>query len=142
RLERPRRGYHHTANNRVAPDDHAAPLYGAWAGGNRATRIREMVEATERVSPARSREIQHDLFLHRAARMAPPIARVLAASGDAELRRLGDLLSSWDHRYTLDTPAPTAFEAIAHHLAERVLAARLPRRVLGHLTAGAVDVAA
>jgi penicillin amidase len=142
RLDHPRRGYHHTANNRVAPDDHAAPLYGAWAGGNRATRIRELVEATERVSPERSREIQHDLFLHRAARMAPPIARALTASGDADLRRLGDLLASWDHRYTLDTPAPTAFEAVAHHLAERVLAARLPGRLSGILHGGAVALAA
>jgi penicillin amidase len=142
RLDRPRRGYHHSANNRVAPDDHAAPLYGAWAGGNRATRIRELLEATERISPERSREIQHDLYLHRAARMAPPIARALLASGDADLRRLGDLLGSWDHRYTLDTPAPTAFEAIAHHLAERVLAARLPARLAGLLHGGGVALAA
>ena len=73
RIDRPRRGYVHSANNRVAPDDHGAPLYGAWAGGNRATRIRELVDATERVSPERSREIQHDVFMHRAARAAPPM---------------------------------------------------------------------
>jgi penicillin amidase len=142
RLERPPRGYHHTANNRVAPDDYAAPLYGAWAGGNRATRIRELVEATEQISPERSREIQHDVFLHRAARMAPQIARTLAGSEDADLRRLGDLLASWDHHYRLDTPAPTAFEAIAHRLVVRLLAARVPDRLAGILHGGGVALAA
>jgi penicillin G amidase len=142
RIDRPRRGYQHSANNRVAPDDHAAPLYGAWAGGNRATRIRELIEASDRVSPTRSREIQQDVFVHRAARMAPPIARALAACGDVDLRRLGVLLSSWDYRYTLDTSAPAAFEAIVHHLAEQVLAARLPARLVKLLHGGGVALTA
>jgi penicillin amidase len=141
RLDNPKRGYHHTANNRVAPDDYAVPLHGAWAGGNRATRVRDRIEAVPAVSPEESRSIQHDVFLIRAARMAPPLARILADSDDAELRRAADLLASWDFRYALDTPAPTVFEAIVHHLAERVVLARVPRRLLGLLHGNGVALA-
>src|SRR5262249_3965623 len=83
-----------------------------------------------------------DVFVHRARRMAPPIARALAAAGDVDLCRLADLLSGWDHHYTLDTSAPAVFEAIVHHLAERVLAARLPARLVRILHRGGVALSA
>src|SRR5207245_1307470 len=124
RLDRPRRGYHHSANNRAAPDDHAAPLYGAWAGGNRATLIRELIEATERISPERSRALQHDLYLPRAARLleGEPIAwlstttldaEVVAAAGAAlvSLReRFGDDPAGWSWRrvHTIELAHPLA----------------------------------
>src|SRR5439155_938340 len=132
----------HTANNRVAPDDHAAPLYGSWAGGNRARRIRERLDSTAKVSPAESRAVQQDVFMHRAALMSSPIAKMLAAAEDRDLRQLADLLASWDNPYTLDTTAPTVFEAIAHRLAGRIVTARVPTRLAGLLQGNGMAVAA
>ncbi|HEV8637475.1 MAG TPA: penicillin acylase family protein [Chloroflexota bacterium] len=137
RVERPRRGFHATANNRVATDDYPYPLYGAWAGGNRALRIRQRIEAVERVSPEESRDLQNDVYLIRAARMTPHLLRILDRHSP-----LAAHLASWDYEYTLGSTAPTVFEALVHCLAERVVAARFPRRLLGPLHGSGVALAA
>jgi penicillin amidase len=137
RVERPRRGFHATANNRVAADDYPYPLYGAWAGGNRALRIRQRIEAVERVSPEESRDLQNDVYLIRAARMTPRLLGILEGHS-----RLVEHLAGWDCRYTLGSTAPTVFETLAHCLAERVVTARFPRRLVGLLHGGGVALAA
>ena len=124
RMERPARGYVATANNRVAPDDYPYPLHGAFAGGNRALRIRQRLESVERVSPAYSRDLQNDVYLIRAARMVPAMVRALR---DDELAAI---LDGWDFRYTLDSPAPTIFEAINHRLVETIAAREFPRHLV------------
>lgn len=138
RLERPARGWHATANNRVAPDDYPVPLYGAWAGGNRALRIRQRIESVERVSPAESRAIQHDVYLARAARMVPGLLRAL----DGAVPELTSVLAGWRYEYTPESSAPTAFETVLHFLAERLVAARFPRRLVGSLHGNGVALAA
>jgi penicillin amidase len=137
RVERPRRGFHTTANNRVAADDYPYPLYGAWAGGNRALRIRQRIEAVERVSPEESRDLQNDVYLMRAGRMLPGLLKLLEGHS-----RLAEHLAGWDGRYTLESTGPTVFEALVHVLAERVVAARLPRRLVGMLHGNGVALAA
>jgi penicillin amidase len=155
--ERPRRGFQATANNRVAADDYPYPLYGAWAGGNRALRIRQRLEAVEKVSPAESRALQNDVYLIRAARLAPALARILSGpadgrngpadgrNGPADGRNghspLADKLAGWDFRYTPESDAPTVFEAIVHFLAERLVAARFPARLAGLLHGSGVALA-
>lgn len=137
RLDRPRRGFHATANNRVAADDYPYPLEGAWAGGNRAVRIRQRLEAVEKVSPEESRDIQNDVYLIRAARMAPRLAGLLDGASP-----LAQHLAGWDHQYTPESVAATVFEAIVHVLAERVVAARFPSHLTGLLHASGVALAA
>jgi penicillin amidase len=137
RLDRPRRGFHATANNRTVEDDYPYPLYGAWAGGNRALRIRQRIEAVERMSPEESRDLQNDVYLLRAARMAPRLVELLEADS-----ALASHLAAWDYRYTPESTGATVFETIAHVLAERVLAARFPARLVGLLQTSGVALAA
>ena len=137
RSERPPRGFQATANNRVAADDYPYPLYGTWAGGNRALRIRQRLEAVEKVSPAESRDLQNDVYLIRAARLAPALARILAGHSP-----LAEKLAGWDFRYTPESVAATVFEAIVHFLAERLVAARFPARLVGLLHGSGVALAA
>jgi penicillin amidase len=134
---RPPRGFHATANNRVAADDYPYPLYGTWAGGNRALRIRQRLEAVEKVSPAESRDVQNDVYLIRAARLAPALARILAGHSS-----LAEKLVGWDFRYTPESEAAMVFEAVVHFLAERLIAARFPARLGGLLHGSGVALAA
>src|SRR5581483_2091875 len=78
----------------------------------------------ERVSPAYSRDLQNDVYLIRAARMVPAMVRALR---DDELAAI---LDGWDFRYTLDSPAPTLFEAINHRLVETLAAREFPRHLV------------
>ncbi len=140
RIFQPRRAFHVTANNRVVPDDYPYPMYGTWAGGNRALRVRNRIESVERVSPGESESIQNDVYLIRAARTAPRIARILNDSGIPELQALGGILDGWDYRYTLASAAPTVFETIIHYFAERVTVARIPKRVAGLLAGNGLTI--
>lgn len=128
RMHRPERGYVATANNRGVTDDYPYPFYGAFAGGNRAVRIRQRLETVEKVSPAFSRDLQNDVYLTRAARVAP-------------LLRLPEL-EGWDFQYTLESSAPTVFEAVTHFLAQRVARKHFPEHLVGLLHGNALAAAA
>jgi len=130
RLEDPPRGYVASANNRVVPDDYPYPFYGAWAGGHRATRIKQGVEAKERVGVEDMIALQNDVESCRAERLCPPLLRRLAGSDDPDVRLLVETLRAWDYRYTLDTPAPAFFETLLHAWQERVAAERFPARLV------------
>lgn len=130
RLEDPPRGYVASANERVAPDDYPYPLYGAWANGDRATRIRQVLEPTARFDRAQAAALQNDLQSHRAERLVPPLLRRLAGTDDPDARLARDLLAGWDYRYTLDSPAPTLFEAVLDRWRARVARERFPERLV------------
>jgi penicillin amidase len=74
--------------------------------------------------------LQNDVKNCRAERLCPPLLGRLATSADPDLRLARDLLSGWDYRYTLDSAAPTVFEAIMAAWLERVAAERFPARLV------------
>lgn len=117
RIHRPKRGYVATANNRGVPDDYPYPFYGAFAGGNRAVRIRQRLEQVERMSPSCSRDLQNDVYLTRAARLAP-------------LLKLPEL-EGWDFGYRLESRAPTFFETVLHLVAEALARRHFPEHLVG-----------
>ncbi|MGE3272963.1 MAG: penicillin acylase family protein, partial [Chloroflexota bacterium] len=138
RLEDPARGWVGTANNRpVAVDEQMVPLYGWWAPGHRAVRLRQLLDDGRTISADDMRTMHADTTNLRAAEVAPALPSLLA-NGAAGARLL-TLLDGWDLRMTTDSVAATVFEAFFEAWQRRVLAARFPAETqafLGSLGAG------
>src|SRR5207248_1574615 len=104
----PPRGWLATANNRLAGDDYPYPLFGTWASGYRAARIRQMIEArlAASASPKTERSFTCDDFrdMHqdavslRAVNCVPPLLAALAESKDPQVRAAAEYVRSWAGR--------------------------------------------
>jgi len=147
--ENPPRGYMASANNRAAPDEYPYPLYGAWAAGHRAVRLKQALEAPARTGENEGNEpftrgqmvaLQNDVKSCRAERLCPPLLDRLARSAgsnsatgaesdDPDIRLLRETLAAWDYRYTLESAAPLLFEAFMQAWQARVCAERFPSRL-------------
>lgn len=124
----PPRGWVGTANNRPVPDDFPRPLYGWWAPGHRAARIREHFESRGKVGPRDCEAMQYDSYSVRAAQAVPRLWERFA--GDPELRtQFLSRLESWDCRFTPDSIAATVFETFFELWWEGVIRSRFPADV-------------
>jgi penicillin amidase len=137
----PARGYVASANERVAPDDYPYPLHGSWGSGYRAQRIHQAFSVASSVDRGSAIALQNDVKNVRAERLCPRIVDLLADATDADALLLRDALRAWDYQYTLDTVAPTLFEAFMQAWQSRVLRERFPERLHG-LLGGQTGVAA
>lgn len=139
RLEDPARGWVGTANNApVDPAEQTVPLYGWWASGHRALRLRQLLDDGHAVTADEMRAMHADVTNLRAAEVLPVLPTLLAG-GTAGARLLA-LLDGWDQRMSTDSIAATVFEAFFEQWQRRVLAAGFPesaRGFLGSLGAGA-----
>ncbi|MCI0545940.1 MAG: penicillin acylase family protein [Candidatus Rokubacteria bacterium] len=122
----PERGWVATANNKPVEDDDPAPLYGWWAPGYRAARLRQLLDTPGPLAPEDVRRMQQDVYSVRAAQAVPPLRDLLASSGDPVAQRLADLLGGWDFHFRTDSAAAVAFETFFELWHERVIAARFP----------------
>jgi len=66
----------------------------------------------------------------RAERSCPHLLRALKGSEDADARAMAAGLADWDHRYAVDSIAPTLFETFMFHWQRRVLSEHIPARLL------------
>jgi penicillin amidase len=85
--------------------------------------------------------LQNDVKNVRAERLCPRIVDLLSDARDPDAVLLRDVFGAWDYRYTLDTVAPTVFEAFMQTWQNRVLRERFPER-LHDLLHGQTGVAA
>ena len=141
-LSDPERGWIASANNRVAPADFPSSLYGRWASGYRARRIRQMLEAHERHSRHDSARMHLDVLSLRAVTCLPPLLRAVAAHADAghadpRIRQAAERLAEWDCRMETDRVGATIFEVFFGHWSTRVAAERFSDGTAA-LVAGAV----
>lgn len=145
----PPRGWLASANNRLAGDDYPFPLFGTWAGGYRAVRIREMIEAgiaksAGRVGPRGFtvddfRVMHHDTASLRAVTCLPPLIAALTDVTDPKTQAAVKLLRSWDGRVEAELVAPSLFnvfftfwsKAVADAHFEGVTAELLAKQVEG-----------
>jgi penicillin amidase len=74
--------------------------------------------------------LQNDIKSCRAERLCPPLVAWLAESTTGDVVQLRAVLSAWDVRYALDSPAPTLFETFMEVWEERVARARFPAELL------------
>jgi penicillin amidase len=126
----PSRGWLATANNRLAADDYPYPLFGTWASGHRAARIRQMIEARltkKAASPAPTgfcvddfRDMHHDTVSLRAVQCVPALLKVLSDVPDTRVQAAANYLREWDGRVLTELVAPTIFNVFFSFWAKAV----------------------
>jgi penicillin amidase len=131
----PPRGFTSSANNAPVPDDYPYPYVGAFASGERATRIRETIEQTTAFDRAACAALQNDTLSAVARQLWPALILHLRGSDDPDLQLLYRELEGWDYRYENASRAPACFEAFLAQWKERIAAEWFPPHLVG-LTTG------
>ena len=119
----PREGVLASANNRPEPlGGRAPPVLGFFfSDSDRVERLRELLAARTRHTPAGLMAIQADTRSPRAGRLAAALSARLG--GIAEAAPLVDALRGWDGDYRADARAPVAFEVLLARLVPLLAAA-------------------
>jgi penicillin G amidase len=107
------------ANDRVAPPDFPVFLGRDWFGNWRATRIRELLERSDRHTQADFARMQVDVHSDFARQVLPKFLAVPIAEDIP--RRAQGLLRDWDGAMTIDAPQPLIFNAWLQYFYGRVL---------------------
>jgi penicillin amidase len=97
------------ANERVAPPDFPVFLGRDWFGNWRATRIRAMLERSDKLTAADFARMQTDVRSDFARQILPTLLSVPLTDDTA--RRAQALLRDWDGSMTVDAPQPLIFNA-------------------------------
>ncbi len=97
------------ANDRIAPPDFPVFLGRDWFADWRTRRIREMLDRSDRLTPADFARMQVDVQSSFARQILPVLLAVPAADDTA--RRAQALLHDWDGSMTIDAPQPLIFNA-------------------------------
>jgi penicillin amidase len=121
-VEDPPEGVLASANERPdALGGRAPPPVGVFfSDGDRVERLRALLAARARVSPADLMALQTDTVSPKAARLAAALRRRL--EGIAEAAPVAAALAGWDGDYRPDGRAPLAFELLLGHLVPALLA--------------------
>ncbi|MBI3942104.1 MAG: penicillin acylase family protein [Chloroflexi bacterium] len=138
----PPRGWICSANNRNAPEDYPYPLSGTWSSGNRARRIRHMLEhigaetgaipadipleVDEATPPAYFTGMQQDVLSLRAVDALPSLLTTLVEDSDTRLAAARAYLQDWDGRMEVDEVAASLFEVFFQRWQRKVTAVRFP----------------
>ena len=133
-LEDSAHGWIGTANNRPvdAATEQPAPLYGWWAPGHRAVRLRQLRDGSGTLTPKDMRAMHVDTYSVRAEQAVPRLRTILSEHGGpagARLLELLELLDGWDYHMGPDSRGALAFEAFFERWHERALAARFPETI-------------
>lgn len=122
----PAHGFISSANNAPVPDDYPYPYVGPYAAGERAIRIREVLESRVGFDRDACAALQNDTLSVQARQLRPALVRRLAGETDPDVQMLGRLLTDWDDRFETTTSAPTVYEAFLTAWKARVAAERFP----------------
>jgi penicillin amidase len=141
-LINPERGWLATANNRVAPPDFPYALSGSWSDGLRARRIRQRIEAAQRLSRAECIAVQQDALALRAVHTLPALIRLFATHPDDRARTLAKHLEAWDCHLEPDRIAAAAYEVFFLFWAREVVAERFDDDLAALLSGGANGLSA
>lgn len=127
----PDRGYVSSANERVAPDDYAYALHGAFGAGHRAARLHEVLSRDdEKLDRDQVIALQNDVKSCRAERLCPPLIAALTPSENPDVVLLRDTLSTWDLSFSTDQVGPTLFDTFTEVWQERVARERFPSELV------------
>ena len=136
----PARDWVGSANNPPWGGQGAYLALGNWSDGYRFRRIRERIEAAEKMDAMEVGAIHGDVLHARARELAPVLAVWARQSAAEDVRRLADILDQWDGAYTLDALGPTVFEAFWDHWLRRIAQEHFPARLVGLVASKAGNV--
>jgi len=142
RLSDAAQGWIATANNRVAPDDFPYPLSGTWGDGNRARRIRQMIEAQPQLAREDFAVMHQDALSLRVVNCLPGLMRVLAGTTETRLREAAGYLRAWDGRMTPELVGASIFEIFFAHWTRAVVRERFDEKTTAFVAGGANGLAA
>jgi penicillin amidase len=108
------------ANDRVAPPDFPVFLGRDWFADWRARRIRTLLDAAGRQTPARFAAMQIDAVSVFAQDVLPRLLRITPA--DARQRRVLALLAAWHANMAINLPQPLIFNAWMRQFRAAILA--------------------
>ncbi|HLJ04743.1 MAG TPA: penicillin acylase family protein [Acetobacteraceae bacterium] len=108
------------ANDRIAPPDFPVFMGRDWFGDWRATRIRTMLERSNKLTPQDFARMQTDVRSDFAHQVLPTLLSVPLSDDTA--RRAQSLLRDWDGSMTSDAPQPLIFNAWIQYFYGAVLA--------------------
>lgn len=114
-LADPPRGFAITANNRPAPDDFAYPLAGVWSSGYRAQRIRQMIEARDKLAFDDLGRMQLDVLSLRAVVGVPALLDLLADESQPRAKDALGELRRWNCVMDPDSAAAAIFDVFFAH---------------------------
>lgn len=109
RLADPEQGFIVTANNRVAGDDFPYPLAGTWSSGQRARRIREMIQGAPQVSREDCGRMQQDALSLRAVECLAVLVALVRSCGDPRVPEALAHLEGWDCRVEAESVGAALF---------------------------------
>ena len=124
----PERDWVATANNPPWPGAGDYVSLGSWADGYRFRRIRERIEAQEKLDMEAVAAIQGDVQHARARELAGAVAAVMRECDGQGFDELAKILESWDGRYDVDEVGPSLFEAFWNRWLERIARVHFPER--------------
>lgn len=131
RIDAPETGFVDSANNRTAAPSFPVPMYGQFASGDRATRIRQVLRDAAGFDGSASETLQHDTFAPYAERLVSLVVEQLSDVSDPEISDFVEYLSGWDYHYDLDSGAPVLFESFRKRWVDRAFAERFPDHIAG-----------
>jgi penicillin amidase len=142
RLTDPERGWIATANNRPAPNDFPYPLSGTWSSGDRALRIRQMIEAGGKFSKDAFTTMQQDALSLRAVNCVPGLLKLLDDSTDQRVRQAAGHLRAWDCKMEPDRVGAPIFDVFFIHWTKAVVRERFDAYEAALLAGGVEGLAA
>ncbi|MFP4060478.1 MAG: penicillin acylase family protein [Bacteroidales bacterium] len=123
----PPNGYVSSANNKTVPEDY--PYYiGQWYSmPYRIDRIREMLEAKEKLSISDFREMQNDKRSLLAEKIVPRLLEVLKKVDNIDdmEQKVSRMMEKWKSEMKQDTPEPLIFEMFYLKLKENIFSDEL-----------------
>jgi penicillin amidase len=112
----PPEGYIVTANNPVVDGSYPYLITADWNYGDRAYRIREMVQADSSVTLDDVAVMQLDSYNRHAERLLPSLLDIDLTGSDGTVIRSQEILAGWDLNNDADSAGAAIFEAIWRQL--------------------------
>jgi penicillin amidase len=134
RLENPPRGFIASANNAPVPNDYPHAFIGAFASGERATRIRERIAAFPVFDVEACAALQNDTRSARAQAFQAALLAQLTDDTDPDVRLFRAQLTGWDARYDLEATAPVFLESFVRLWDDRIARERFPSHLVPVVT--------
>ncbi len=124
----PPRGYVSSANNKTVPDDYPYYFSHWFATSSRIDRIREMLEAKDKLSVKDMQEMQSDVKSKTAESLTPVFIAALESAtdfNDTEKAALQDF-KKWDYELTRESGSAAIFEILYRRICENLIKDDLP----------------
>lgn len=127
RVYNPDEGFIVTANNKVIGDQYPELLGADTAAGYRSERIRDLLEANDKISVQDMSDIQNDTYSAVAQRLVPLLLDIRLES--KYYREGPQTLEQWDYRQDADSSAAAYFNAVWSNVLADTFQDQLPQAV-------------